>query len=235
MVLAYEPGDSLGHRLDPRTKLAVQAAFAWAAFAHLSLRGLAVLSVVTLAALVACRLRVRTVAREYIAVLPFLLAAPLLEGTQLSAPWFDLSAAMAPALASYRTILLLVLAGAYVKTTPAREAMAAVSWLFPGRIGRFLGLGVGLLFRYVPLLQADVVRLRDAMRSRLGDRRSVRERVRRLSIGSLNRALVRADRLTLAMRARCFSWNPTAPELRFERVDGPALALAAGLAMAGVL
>ena len=113
--------------------------------------------------------------------------------------------------------------------------MAAVSWLFPGRIGRFLGLGVGLLFRYVPLLQADVVRLRDAMRSRLGDRRSVRERVRRLSIGSLNRALVRADRLTLAMRARCFSWNPTAPELRFERVDGPALALAAGLAMAGVL
>ena len=105
MVLAYEPGDSLGHRLDPRTKLAVQAAFAWAAFAHLSLRGLAVLSVVTLAALVACRLRVRTVAREYIAVLPFLLAAPLLEGTQLSAPWFDLSAAMAPALASYRTIL----------------------------------------------------------------------------------------------------------------------------------
>jgi biotin transport system permease protein len=235
MVLAYEPGDSLGHRLDPRTKLAVQAAFAWAAFVHATPQGLAALSVVALAALSACRLRVRTVVREYVAVLPFLLAAPLLEGARLSAPWFDLTAALAPALASYRTVLLLVLAAAYVKTTPAREATAAVSWVFPGRVGRFLGLGVGLLFRYVPLLQADVARLRDAMRSRLGERRPVRERVRRLSVGSLNRALARADRLALALRARCFSWDPTGPELQLGRVDGPALALAAGLALAAVV
>lgn len=235
MVLAYEPGTSLGHRLDPRTKLAIQATFAAAAFVHSTPRGLAVLSVVALAGLAACRVRLRDVAREYVVVLPFLLAAPLLEGARLSAPWFDPSAATAPALASYRTVLLLALAAAYVRTTPAREASAAVAWLVPGRVGRFLGLGVGLLFRYVPLLQADVARLRTASRARLGDRRPVRERVRRLTIGSLNRALTRADRLALALRARCLAWNPTEPELRFGRVDGPALALALGLAAATLL
>lgn len=235
MTLAYDPGDSIGHRLDPRTKLAVQAAFAAAAFAHTTPRGLTVLSILALAGLAACRVRVREVAREYIAVVPFLLAAPLLEGAQLSAPWFEPAAAVAPALASYRTLLLLALAAAYVKTTPAREASAAVAWLIPGRAGRFLGVGVGLLFRYVPLLQADVGRLRDASRARLGDRRPVRERVRRLAVGSLNRALARADRLALALRTRCFAWNPTRPALRFGPADAPALLLAAGLAVAALL
>jgi biotin transport system permease protein len=235
MVLAYEPGDSFGHRLDPRTKLAVQVAFAGAAFAHTTPSGLAALSVVTLAGLAACRVRVREVAREYVAVVPFLLAAPLLEGARLSQPWFDPAAAVAPGLASYRTLLLLALAAAYVRTTPAREASAAVAWLVPGRAGRFLGVGVGLLFRYVPLLQADVGRLRDASRARLGERRPVRDRVRRLAVGSLNRALTRADRLALALRTRCFAWNPTRPTLRFGPADAPVLLLAAGLGIVALL
>lgn len=235
MVLAYHPGDSLGHRLDPRTKLALQAAFAAAAFAHTTPRGLGALSVVTALALSACRVGVRDVAREYVAVVPFLLAAPLLAGARLSAPWFDASAAVAPALASYRTLLLLALAAAYIRTTPAREASAAVSWIVPGRVGRFLGLGVGLLFRYVPLIQADVARLRDATAARLGDQRPVSERVRLLAVGTLNRSFARADRLALALRARCFAWNPTEPALRFGRFDGPALVLSAGLAATALL
>lgn len=235
MALVYEPGKSLGHQLDPRTKLAIQATFAAAAFAHTTPRGLAVLSIVALAALAACRVPLRDVVREYVAVIPFLVAAPLLEGARLSQPWFDPAAATAPTLASYRTVLLLALATAYVRTTPAREASAAVAWLIPGRAGRFLGLGVGLLFRYVPLVQADVARLRAASQARLGGRRPVHERVRRLTIGSLNRALTRADRLALALRTRCFAWNPTEPELRFGRVDGPALTLALGLATAALI
>ncbi|MFW5918159.1 MAG: energy-coupling factor transporter transmembrane component T family protein [Haloferacaceae archaeon] len=235
MTLTYDPGESLGHALDPRTKLAVQAAFAAAAFAHTTPRGLAALSVVALGGLFACRIRVREVAREYAAVLPFLLAAPLLEGARLSRPGFDAAAAVDPALASYRTLLLLALAAAYVKTTPARDASAAVAWLVPGRVGRVLGVGVGLTFRYVPLLQADVARLRDASRARLGDRRPLRERVRQLAVGALNRAFERADRLALALQARCFAWNPTGPNLRFGRADVPALTLAAGLGLAALV
>lgn len=233
-MLTYEPGESLGHRLDPRTKLAVQGGFAAAAFAHTTPRGLVAMTLVAGVALVACRLGVREVTREYRGVVPFLLVGPLLEGAGVAPLRFDPAAALPAALASYRTLLLLALAAAYVKTTPAREAGAAVRWLVPGRPGRFLGVGVGLLFRYVPLLQADVARLRDALFARLGDRRSVRDRVRRITVGALDRAFTRADRLALAMRARCFAWNPTPPALQFSRADGPALALAAGLIAAAV-
>ncbi|ELK50806.1 putative cobalt ABC transporter permease, partial [Haloferax sp. BAB-2207] len=37
------------------------------------------------------------------------------------------------------------------------------------------------------------------------------------------------DALALALRARCFAWNPTLPEIRFGRRDAPGLVLAAAL------
>lgn len=234
-MLTYDPGTSIGHRLDPRTKLAIQMAFAAAAFVYTTPRGLAALTLVVLVGLAACRLGPGEVLREYLGVVPFLLAGPLLEAIRFGPLRVDPGAAMPAALASYRTLLLLTLAAAYIKTTPAREASAAVQWLVPGKPGRFLGIGIGLVFRYVPLLQADVSRLRDALKIRLGDRRPVRERVRRLVVGSLNRAFRRSDRLALALRARCFAWNPTPPDLQFTRLDVPPLAVALALAVIALL
>jgi len=40
-----------------------------------------------------------------------------------------------------------------------------------------------------------------------------------LVVAAFNRAFDRADRFSVALRARCFSWNPTFPELRFGRAD----------------
>lgn len=234
-MLTYDPGTSLGHRLDPRTKLAVQSTFAAAAFAYTTPRGLAALTLVVLLGLAACRLSPREAIGEYLGVLPFLLAGPLLEAIRFAPLRLDAAAAVPAALASYRTLLLLALAAAYVKTTPAREASAAVRWLVPGRPGRYLGVGVGLVFRYVPLLQVDVSRLRDALKLRLGDERPVRDRVRRVAVGSLDRAFTRADRLALALQARCFAWNATPPDLRFRRVDVPALVLAAVFVVVAML
>lgn len=234
-MLTYDPGTSIGHRLDPRTKLAVQMTFAAAAFVYTTPRGLAALTLVVGGGLATCRLSPLEVLREYLGVVPFLLAGPLLEAIRFDPLRVDLAAAVPAALASYRTLLLLALAAAYIKTTPAREASAAVQWLVPGKPGRFLGVGVALVFRYVPLIQADVSRLRDALKLRLGDRRPVRDRVRRLAVGSLNRAFTRADRLALALRARCFAWNPTPPNLRLTRLDVPALAVALALAVVALL
>jgi peroxiredoxin Q/BCP len=45
----------------------------------------------------------------------------------------------------------------------------------------------------------------------------------------IRRAFGRADRLGMALRARCFAWNPTLPALRLSVWDLPALVLAAGL------
>ncbi|MFC5971727.1 energy-coupling factor transporter transmembrane component T family protein [Halomarina salina] len=225
MTLAYTPGATLAHRLDPRTKLAFQAAFALAAFAHTTPLGLVLLTGLTVAVGVTAALSPRETAREFRVVLPFLLLGPVVEGATLGAPWFVPADAVGPALASYRVVLVLVVSAAYVRTTPVRESRAAVEWVVPGKPGRALGLGVGLTFRYVAVFRNDLRRAREAMRARLGDRLPVRERIRLVAVAGLGRAFDRSDRLAVAMRARCLSWNPTLPRLRFGRRDGPVFAL----------
>jgi biotin transport system permease protein len=51
----------------------------------------------------------------------------------------------------------------------------------------------------------------------------------------MNRAFGRADSLALALRARCFSWNPTLPALRFTWLDAAGLLAAVGLLVAAVV
>ena len=217
-MLSYEPGDSFAHRLDPRSKLAVQGGFAAVAFAYTTPRGLAVLTVVTLCILWIARTRPDRALWEFRFVFPFLLAAPFLEGLAWGA-WFVVGDAIPSALAGYRVLLVLLVAAAYVRTTPVRDSRAAIQWAVPGRTGQFLGMGVAFVFRFLPVLQADIGRIRDAHRARLGTERSVPERMRLLVVAAFNRAFDRADRFSVALRARCFSWNPTLPALRFGRAD----------------
>lgn len=229
-MLTYEPGDTLGHRLDPRSKLAFQAGFGIAAFAHTEFVGLAALTALTMGVLATCRLDPREALGEFTAVIPFLVLAPVVQAIRVGPPWVDPAAAIPPALASYRTVLLLALGAAYVRTTPVAESQAAIQRIVPGKTGRFLGMGVSLVFRFLPLLQADIRTLRDASAARLGDQRPVRDRMRLLAVGALRRAFERADRLALALQARCFAWNPTQPALAFERADWPVLVAGVGLA-----
>lgn len=234
MALQYEPGDSLAHRLDPRSKLAVQVGFAAAAFAHTTVPGLAALTFLTAGVLALARTSPLATVREVRVLLPVLVLGPLLQGLTLQAPYFSLAEARFPALASYRTLLVLFVAAAYVRTTPIRESRAAIQHTVPGKSGQFLGMGVAFVFRFLPVLQRDLSRIRDASRARLGDRRRLDERMRTVATAGLNRAFRRADAFSLALRARCFAWNPTLPELRLARADWPALALALALALAAL-
>lgn len=227
-MLSYAPGDSIVHRLDPRSKLLVQFGFAAAAFAYTTPRGLAALTVLALCLLFVARTAPHRALWEFRFVFPFLVAAPILDGLSWGA-WFVLEDAVPPALAGYRVLLVLLVSAAYVRTTPVRDSRAAIQRLVPGRLGQFLGMGVSFVFRFLPLLRADLSRIRDAHRARLGTERSVPEQMRLLVIASFNRAFERADRFALALRARCFSWNPTLPALRFSALDAPAIVVGLGL------
>lgn len=235
MTLTYEPGGSLAHVLDPRTKLAVQAGFVAAAFAYTTPRGLVALTAVTAVFLLAARTSPLAALREVRLVLPLLVGAPLVEGVTLGAPWFVTADAVPPALASYRVLLVLFVSAAYVRTTPVRDSRAAIQRIVPGRPGQFLAMGVAFVFRFLPVLQADVGRIRDAQRARLGTERGTVERMQLLFVTAFNRALDRADRFALALRTRCFSWNPTLPKLHITWLDVPVLLVAAVLAGVALL
>ncbi|WP_122089856.1 energy-coupling factor transporter transmembrane component T family protein [Halalkalicoccus subterraneus] len=231
-MLSYVPEDSLAHRLDPRTKLAVQIGFVAAAFAHTTPAGLAVLTVLALCVLAIARLSALRALYAYRFALPVLLVGPLIEGVTLSGFAFD--RAFGTGLASYRVLLILLVSAAYVRSTPVRESRAAIQWAVPGKPGAFLGMGTAVVFRLLPLLIADLKRVREAMAVRLAGERPVHERMALLAVTGVNRALSRAESVSLALRARCFAWNPTLPRLAFSRADLPALALAAGLGLAAL-
>lgn len=232
MTLVYEPGSSPAHRLNPRSKLAVQVGFVAAAYAYTDPVGLVVMTAVTGGLLAGAQTSPLRTVREYRFVLPLLVAVPLLEGLTFGAPWFAVDEAAGPAMASYRILLVLLVTAAYVRTTPVRDSRAAIQWLVPGKVGQFLGMGASFVFRFLPVLQADLRRIRDAHGARLGAERSVPERMRLLVVAAFNRAFARSDRFALALQARCFSWNPTLPALRFTRPDAVALAFAGGLVAA---
>lgn len=227
-MLSYDPGDSIAHALDPRSKLLVQGGFAAAAFVYTTPRGLAVLTPLALGILAVARTAPHRTLWQFRFVFPFLLAAPIVEGLAWG-EWFVVADAIPPALAGYRVLLILLVAAAYVRTTPVRDSRAAVQWAVPGRTGQFLGMGTAFVFRFLPVLRADIGRIRDAHRARLGTERSVPDRMGSLVVAAFNRAFDRADRFALALRARCFSWNPTLPELGFSALDAPALVAGGGL------
>lgn len=225
-MLTYEPDETLAHRLDPRSKLAVQIGFAATALAHTTPRALVVLSVVTAGGLLAARVPIRRTLVSYRFALLILGLAPLIAGVSFGSPWFDRSDAVASGLASYRVLLILLISAAYVRSTPVRDSRAAIQRTIPGKPGQLLGIGIALVFRFLPVLQGDLRTIREAMAARLGTERGVIDRASTVAILGLTRAFDRADRLALALQARCFAWNPTLPALTFARVDYLALAFA---------
>ncbi|NUB92996.1 energy-coupling factor transporter transmembrane protein EcfT [Haloterrigena sp. SYSU A558-1] len=234
-MLTYDPDDTLAHRLDPRSKLAVQLGFAATALAHTSPRALVALTAVAAAILLAARVPLRETLSAYRFALLFLALAPVLAALTFGPPWIDLADGLASARASYRVLLVLLVSAAYVRSTTVRDSRAAIQRTIPGRAGQLLGIGVALVFRFLPVLQADLRTISDAMAARLGDQRSAVDRASTLGLLGLSRAFDRADHLALAMQARCFAWNPTLPALSLSRLDYPVLAAAVVLALSALL
>lgn len=210
-------------------------AIALAAFAHTTAGGLVVLTAVVGGVLAASRTSPITALRTFRLALVLLILAPVLGGLTLSPPWFSIEQATPSALASYRVLLILLVSAAYIRTTPVRESRAAIQQTVPGRPGAVLGVGVAFVFRFLPLLRADLGRIRGAMDARLGTERPLHEQMGIVATTGINRALRRADRFAGALQSRCFSWNPTLPPLAFTRRDWPVFVVTLGLVVSVVL
>jgi len=230
-AVVYEPGSTPVHGLDVRAKLGFQVGFAVAAFAEPTPPRLAALAVVAGVVLALAQLSPLRVLRAYWPAFLILAGSPVVNALAVGPPWVRPAEAAEPALAVSRVALVLFVGAAYVATTPVRETRGAIQRHVPGRAGQLLGVGVALTFRFIPVFRRDIRARFDASAARLGDQRSATDRAGRLAVAGLSRAFTRADRLSLALRARCFAWNPTPPALRFGRRDYSVLVAGALLAL----
>jgi biotin transport system permease protein len=234
-MLTYTPGETPVHRLDPRAKIAFQVGFAIAALAAASLFGLAAVFALGVVCSIAAGLSPVRALRAYWLVLVVLALGPVIGGLTLGSPWFRVEHALASLWSVARIVPVLLVSAAFVHATPVRDTRAAIQHTVPGRFGQLLGVGIALTFRFVPVLRADVGRIQEAIAARGGGCRPWRDRASRLATLSLISALQRADSLSVALRARCFSYNPTLPELQFGRLDYAVVALSVGLAVSPLL
>ncbi len=234
-MLSYEPGATVAHRLDPRSKIGFQIGFAVAAFTVSTLAGLAGVYAVGLGCLLAARLSPVRALRAYWFVLVFLGFGPLFGGLTLGPPWFRVDGALTSLRGVARIVPLLFVSAAFVHSTPVRDTRAAIQHTVPGKLGQLLGIGVALTFRFVPVVRTDVGRIREAISARGGDERTLRDRASRIARLSLVRSLQRAGRLSVALRARCLAYNPTLPALSLSGLDYLVFALSIGLVLVSVL
>lgn len=222
-MIPYQPDETFVHGLDPRSKLLFQLGFAVTAITQTAPLIVALCTGIALLSLAAVRLSPIRVLRSFWIILVVLAMAPFFAMLTFGSPWIVPERGLPSVLAGYQIILVLFVSAAYVRSTPVRETRAAIQRHVPGKLGQLLGVGVGLVFRLFPVLLEDIQRVRMAVHARSGRGISRMEQVRLLTLGGLQRALGRAGTLSLALRARCFAWNPTLPRLSFSAADYPIL------------
>ncbi|OQX05444.1 MAG: hypothetical protein BWK80_52175 [Desulfobacteraceae bacterium IS3] len=130
-------------------------------------------------------------------------------------------------LVCWRLLLIVVLGLLFTSTTRTSEVKAAVEWLFspfPFIPGKRLGTMIGLLMRFIPMILNQVKETADAQRARgVENRKNPLYRLVKFVIPLMRRTFEDADKLILAMEARCYSENRTGPELSFGKKDGQAV------------
>lgn len=134
-------------------------------------------------------------------------------------PWIDVSAGRGALASSLHVAGVLVASAVYVRTTPIAETQAAIARLVPGKPGRVTAAGTSFNLRFLPVLLDDLSPARLVQRARLGDARPLHEWLQTIPTSGLNRAFEQSDRFSLALKARCFAWNPTPPSMQFTIAD----------------
>ena len=144
------------------------------------------------------------------------------------------------ALVSLRLALVFLLGAAFVATTPFTEIRAGVERILrplPGVPAARIATMLALLVRFVPVVLEQAARTGEAQRARaVENRKNPLARTVRFAIPLMRRVFETADRLVLAMEARCYSEHRTGPELRAGARDWAVFLAGAGLiAAAGAL
>jgi energy-coupling factor transporter transmembrane protein EcfT len=95
-----------------------------------------------------------------------------------------------------------------VRRHPSSDIRGAVEWFLrplPWISARKVGTMIGLLMRFIPVILTQARENADAQRARaVENRKNPIYRMRRLGMPLLRRTFLLADRLVMAMEARCY-------------------------------
>lgn len=238
VAFGYTPGTTLLHDLDARVKLAVLVAFSLT-----SLRAGGVALVLALLAVALLLYRARLPIARWLAGLRWylLLLAAIVVVRALTAPGeplFGIAAlplsrqgASEGLLLAGRLLLVTTLGLLLTVTTRPSQVRGAVEWLLrpiPFVPHRQAATMIGLLVRFIPVILAQASEQGDVLRARaIDNRRSPLRRVTFLCMPLMRRIFVTADRLALAMEARCYgNQRTTGHPWRMTVRDWAALGLA---------
>lgn len=229
-TLSFQPGSSLLHKLDVRFKLLFLILISFSSLVS-GFQGLGIFTALLTVLLINSHFPIRSGLKEmrFIVFLFLLILGarmvttpgdPLIEIKSFSVTRQGL---MAGGLICWRLIIIVWLGFAFVFTTRSSEIKAAVEWFlkpFAFIPGKRIATMMSLITRFFPVILNQARETAEAQRARcLENRKNPLNRLMRLGIPLIRRTFEQADKLAVAMEARCYSENRTDPVLSATRID----------------
>ena len=233
-VFSFQSDGSLLHRLDVRFKI-----FFLIFISLISLRGgflgLSILTGLITVLVIHSRLPVRSACREFRIFLLFLLLILIVR--MLTTPgsvlveWQFLTVSRSGLISGirvcWRLFIIVLLGFLFVYSTRSSDIKAAAEWYLKpfGFIpAKQVAMMMGLIVRFIPVILNQAKETAAAQRARcMENRKNPYYRLKWLGLPLIRRTFEQADRLIVAMEARCYSENRTDPVLRSTRKDWIAL------------
>ena len=235
-VFGYRSGTGPLYRLDIRVKLASLVLISLASL-RMGPLGLCALTLGLFYLLRSTPVSCLTLLRElrfFLILLALILSvrACAFSATPVFAVSVSAAGFHAGALICWRLLVVVFLGVLFVSTTRTHEVKAGVEWILkpaPLIPGKRVSTMIALLMRFVPVIVHQAMETADAQRARgIENRKNPLYRMIKLTIPLFRRTLQDADKLALAMEARCYSENRTDPFLKATRKDWTALSAVVG-------
>jgi energy-coupling factor transporter transmembrane protein EcfT len=225
-TIGFTPGQSVFHRLDPRTKQALLMGLSMMSL----LGGMVFLLSFTAAmtvSLYVSGIRLSRLIAEMRYFLVFLFFVFGIRSVTFADGWMpsiSLDQAGASLVVCWRLLLVVSMGVLLMATTRTADIRAALVWFLkpvPFVDERMAATMVGLVVRFLPVILFQAAEISDAQRARgIERRRNPVVRLMRFTIPLFRRVFLSADELAVAMQARCYNEHRTLRELAFTRHDG---------------
>ena len=223
-AFSFRPGASLLHELDVRFKLLYLVMISLASL-KAALLALCILTFVLIGLIIDIRLPIKVIIKElryFFILLLFVFIARTLTTPgspliQFMAVYVSREGVHGGIIVCWRLLIIIMMGLSFVSTTRLSEIKAAVQFFlnpFPFIPAKRIATMMSLIIRFVPVILGQAKETADAQRARgVEKRKNPLYRLKKLLIPLMRRTFSSADKLAVAMEARCYSENRTDPGL----------------------